>query len=164
MTEYEIHGPFKVPIEKKHAGRKIGDPERFWERADHMRKKKGIYVFGMRAGKGIVPYYVGKTIKGFEKEIFHFHKLDKYNEALLEYRRGKPVLFFIARPIKRGQIKKKEVGKIEDFLIQVGVARNRDLLNVKGTKQPKWSIAGVIRANQGQPTTAAKKFKAMMNL
>jgi len=164
MTEYEVRGPFKVPIEKRPAGRKIGDPEEFWEKNEHLKEKKGIYVFGMRAGKGIVPYYVGKTATGFQHEAFHFHKLDKYNDALLEYKRGKPVMFFIVRPVKRGTVKKKEISKIEDFLIQVGIAKNSGLLNVRGTKQPKWTIAGVIRSNRGQSTKAARQFKAMMNL
>ncbi len=166
MTEYTVHGPFRIPVVKKPAGRRISDVSDFWNTGERilLSKRCGIYVFGMRAGKGIVPYYVGKTTNKFESECFQLHKLDKYNEALAEYRKGRPVLFLLARPVKRGQVKRKEVNKIESFLIQVASSKNKELLNIRGNKQPKWSIAGVIRGTQGQPSREAKKFKAMMNL
>ncbi len=166
MTEYEVYGPFNIPIETKHAARRIGSPSDFWlkkEVAD-LKNRCGVYILGMRAGKGIVPYYVGKTTNEFEKECFQSHKIEKYNDALAEYRKGRPVLFFIARPVKRGQVKKKEIAKIEDFLIQIASAKNNELLNIRGNKKPKWSIEGVVRAKQAPPTMEARKFKSMMNI
>lgn len=166
MTEYKVYGPYKVPVIKKPAGRRIGEIVDFWntKKTRRLTKRCGIYVFGMRAGRGIVPYYVGKTTNKFEFECFQPHKLDKYNEALTEYKRGRPVIFFLARPIKRGVVKEKEIGQIEDLLIQLASVRNRELLNIKGKKRPKWSIAGVIRGTQGQPSIATKSFKKMMNM
>jgi hypothetical protein len=166
MTEYSVHGPFRIPVLKKSAGRRIGDVSDFWEAGELalLHKRCGVYVFGMRAGKGVVPYYVGKTTNKFESECFQPHKLDKYNDALAEYRKGRPIIFFLARPVKRGQIKRREVSQIETFLIQMASRKNRELLNIRGNKQPKWSIAGVLRGTQGQPSREAKKFKSMMNM
>ena len=166
MTEYSVFGPFKVPVNKLPIGRRIGDIERFWSRSEEvhaLRNRQGVYVFGMRAGRGITPYYVGKTIKGFERECFVYHKLDKYNLALAS-RAGKPVMFFIARPIKRGKVQNRQIKQIEKFFIGLGVAKNPELLNVQGKKQPRWCIAGVVRTTQGQPTKSAQTFKAMMNV
>jgi len=166
MTEYSVHGPYKIPVIKKHAGRSIGSSTDFWDNNQiaQIGNRCGVYVFGMRAGKGIVPYYVGKTTNSFANECFHPHKLVKYNEALTEYRSGRPVMFFLARPIKRGQIKKKEIKQLEDFIILIASTKNPGLLNIRSRKKPKWAIAGVIPGTQGQPSREAKKFKSMMNL
>jgi hypothetical protein len=166
MTEYTIHGPFKVPFVIKPAARSVRVPRDFWnqDEASKLRDRCGVYVLGMRAGRGIVPYYVGKTTNSFEKECFQPTKLLKYDDALAEYRRGRPVIFFIARPVRRGQVKGKEIKQIEDFLIQVASAKNPELLNIKGKNKPKWAIAGVIRGTAGQPSTEAKEFRGMMGL
>lgn len=170
MAEHNVFGQFRVPVEDKPAARRIGDPNKFWKDVqDHKNKKVrslankcGVYVFGMRAAGGIVPYYIGKTTKSFEKECFQVHKLDKYNDALSEYKKGTPVMFFIVSP--KPAAKDGEIRLIEDFLIQLGVARNEKLLNFRGiAKPPSWSIKGVIR-HKGKPPKSAQEFKRMMNI
>ena len=166
MSKYKIQGPINIPIVKKPAGRRIGDRKEFWKNHDKLKDSTGVYVFGMQAGGGIKPYYVGKASgkNKFEKECFHPHKLNKYNEALSEYLRGKPVMFFIVKDDGRGKANEKELEMIEEFFISVGLVRNEGLLNIKGTKGEKWYIPGVIRGAKGQPSQAAKSFKSMMGM
>jgi hypothetical protein len=118
----------------------------------------------MRAGKGMTPTYVGKATKSFAQECFTADKLGKCNQTLADYARGTLVVFFITTPPGRGRPPVKQIKALEDFLIQVGVAANDELLNVKGTKQSDWSLAGIIRSNQGRPTAAASAFKSAMKL
>ena len=164
MSEYTVFGPYRIPVDKKYVGRRIGDFAAFWDTASDFKDMVGCYVFGMSAGKGIVPYYVGKTTKCFEAECFTSHKTEKYNEALSEYKRGRPVMFFVTAFKKKGKMNRKEIHLMEDFLIQVGLARNEQLLNIKGTKQERWSITHIVRGGIGKPTKPEGKFKSMMGL
>ena len=52
----------------------------------------GCYIFSIRAGKGILPWYVGLAEKqSFRKECFTSHKLNHYNNAIAK-RKGTPLL------------------------------------------------------------------------
>jgi hypothetical protein len=107
---------------------------------------------------------VGKATKTFKQECFEPHKLGKFNETLVEYDRGTLVAFFIIAPKGKGRPPTSQIGDLERFLIQAGVAKNPDLLNVKDTKQAEWSIRGVIRNKSGRPTVVSAAFKRAMSL
>lgn len=163
-TLFEVHGPFDVPIHKDKGGRAITQREidKFWETNRSLKNSKGCYVFGVRAGKGYTPGYVGKATRSFRQEIFTPHKLTKYHGFLVAYGRGTPIFFLITYPVKKGKANATQIGELERFLIQLGVAANPDILNIKGTKTEKWGVQGVIRGGQGKPTQAAADFKKMM--
>jgi hypothetical protein len=168
-AEYKVHGPFPVPVERRRGGR---TPEKvalrdFWDHevGPELASARGCYVFGMKVPRGITPIYVGKATKTFRGECFAPQKLaDHYNPALLDYLKGKPMLFLVVQKIKKGKPNLREIGEIEKFLIQVAVAKNPHLSNVHHTKQDRWCIDGVIRAKQGTNSTASGKFKRMMAL
>ncbi len=82
----------------------------------------------------------------------------------MDYERGTLVAFFVIAPQGRGRPAEKQIGLIETFLIQAGIAANPDLLNVKGTRQADWSISGLIRTERGRPSLAAAAFKSAMRL
>ena len=56
-TVFEIVGPREVPVYQGKAGRTITDENvrQFWEENDTLAKRRGCYVFGIRAGKGLTP-------------------------------------------------------------------------------------------------------------
>lgn len=166
MAEFVIKGPFPIPVYKGKKGRIVRSEEgdEFFKHHPSLKSRRGCYVFGMRAGGGITPTYVGKATKGFGQECFKAHKLSKCNETLVDYERGTLVVFFIVLPNSPGRPATKLIGLLENFLIQAGVAANPKLLNVKGTKKEKWSIRGVIRASRGRPSKATENFKSAMRL
>ena len=166
MTEFQVVGPFGIPVYRGASGRIIRkeDGEEFFKTHQGYGDRVGCYVFGMRAGRGITPVYVGKTNRRFLAECFTSDKLTKYNRCLVDYLRGTPVMFFVVLPKKRGVDNKAHIKELEEFLIQAGVAANPDLLNVKGTKKAEWSIIGVLRTGRGKPSQAASSFKNMMKL
>ena len=102
--------------------------------------------------------------KGLGQECFTADKLSKCNQTLADYARGTLVMFLLAAPAGRGRPAEKQINLLEDFLIQVGVAANDDLLNVQGAKQEQWALSGLVRSNRGRPSYAASAFKAAMKL
>jgi hypothetical protein len=107
---------------------------------------------------------VGKATKSYRQEIFSPHKLSRYQQFLTDYLKGTPVFFFVYAPTRRGPANALHIGKLEDFLIQAGVAANPHLLNIKGTKEEEWGIAGVIRGGKGKTSADARMFRQMMKI
>ena len=164
MTQFTVQGPFKVPFEKRRLAKMICPGCRpFWRLHEGLASQRGCYVFAIRAGKGYRPIYVGRTTKGtFAEECFTNHKTGRhYNPALLNTRKGSPVMFFLTYPKPKGQ---KSISNLEKFLIQIAVARNPDLSNVVGTAKHTWGIRGVIRGGKGKPSCAACEFTRLMGL
>ncbi len=166
MTIFTVDGPREVPVYQGNAGRTITDEniQDFWNENTDLAKRRGCYVFGMRAGKGWTAAYVGKATKSFRQEVFAHHKLTRYQQFLVDYQKGTPVLFFVLLPIKKGKTNATHIGDLEKFLIQTGMAANPNLLNIQGTKAADWGINGVLRGGQGKPSKAAKDFRKIMKL
>jgi hypothetical protein len=166
LAEFIVEGPFEVPVQKNKGGRVITTSEAklFWSENPEFNKKRGCYVFGIRAGKGIKPAYVGKATRSFEQEVFTPHKRAKYMEALSLSGKGTPVLFFVCLPKTKGAPNRSQINEVESFLIQTGMKANRGLLNEKKTRVEAWSIRGVLRSGQGKPTAEAHKFKRLMGV
>ena len=163
-TLFAVHGPLEVPYYKGKAGRTITDDNvrQFWSDNDDIADERGCYVFGIRAGKGFRPAYVGKATRSFRRESFQSHKLTRYQQFLANYRRGTPIIFFLVAPKKRGVPNVTHISDLEDFLIQTGLRANPDLLNIKGTKAEQWGIAGILRSGKGKRSNAASLFCALM--
>jgi hypothetical protein len=159
-------GPFEVPLVKNKRLVKPGCPE-FWSKpeVDELANQRGCYVFAMRAGRGITPIYVGKATKNFKQECFAVQKIAyHYGPALLEYKRGRPVLFLVVLERTKGKVNKRAIAKVEFFLIQNAMKKNPELSNIKGKREEHWSIGGVIRSGRGKVAAEAKAFKAAMGL
>lgn len=168
MKGFVVHGPHPVPLEPNKTGKMVAqDLSEFWQRLDGVRYQRGVYVFAIRAGKGFTPIYVGKAAKqSFEAEVFSSHKLSKhYNPALLDYKRGSPVIFLIAHPHTKGTVSPaKLIDEVETFLINVASSKNIYLSNEKKRNPPEWRIAGVIRAQRGESTAATRAFRQAVGL
>lgn len=116
MTEFEVFGPYEVPTQDKLQGRyiKSGCPQ-FWADKESLADKRGCYVFCIRASKGFRPVYVGCTTEmSFRKESFGHHKVaDHYLPALMDVRKGTPVMFFIVPKARKGKLNAKNVKELE---------------------------------------------------
>lgn len=165
QTVFTVEGPLKVPFYQGKAGRTITDENvhSFWETNTDIGSRRGCYVFGIRAGKGWTPGYVGRA-KSFKQEVFAHHKLTRYQQFLVEYAKGTPVLFFVTLPKKKGAPNASHIRELEEFLIQAGLAANPNLLNIKGTKTEEWGIAGVLRGGKGKPSFGASQFRQLMKI
>jgi hypothetical protein len=164
MSEFLVSGPHAVPVYKGKVGRIVRSEEgdAFFRMHPALKSKKGCYIFAMRSGGGITPMYVGKATKSFGQECFTSHKLGKCNEILADYSRGSLVIFLFESPAGRAPV--YQINLLENFLIQSALSVNDELLNIKKTRQEKWSIRGMIRSSHGKPSKACRVAKTMLGL
>lgn len=164
--QFSCHGPFLVPTTKKKVGKEISkkNVEEFWTENNAYKNAVGCYIFGMRAGRGITPVYVGKATKGFVQEIFSADKLNKYRSALSDYMRGNPVLFFLNCPTKKGPTNFNYIKELEKILIQQASLSNPKLINIHHKKIPAWGIAGVLRSDTKKPSKSAASVRLLLGV
>jgi hypothetical protein len=165
-TTFTVEGPLAVPFTRKKGGRVISsnDADKFWHKYKYLANCRGCYVFGVKAGRGSTPGYVGKASKTFRQEIFTEHKRNRYIEHLAEYRKGAPVLFFLKAPSRRGKPNIKHIGELERFLIRLARAANPNLKNERLRQEEDWRIAGMVRSGKGKPRAAARALKRMVKM
>jgi hypothetical protein len=163
---YRVAGPLTVHRTREAGGRVISseDIKKFWDENGKYAKRVGCYVFGRKAGNGWTPGYVGKTAKGFKKEVFGPFQRDHYYRFLSKRKKGTAVLFFVVGPTKRGRPNLSQIGKIEEYLIQLALDANSSLSNLKGTRVPNWGISGVLRGRRGKCAVDAAHFRKMMKI
>jgi len=90
--------------------------------------------------------------------------LNRYNEALADYKKGEPVLFLVVAPLGRGKPAKSKAVALEKYLIQAVKAAHPRLLNKIGTKIPRWGIAGVLRGGKGKTAESARALRRIMGI
>jgi len=169
------HAPFEVPrgergliaTNKKQFGE-------FWERVDEELDEDisgsiGCYIFSIRAGKGILPWYVGLAEKqSFKKECFTPHKINHYNNAIAG-RKGTPLLTLVSKYTPGNKNvgptggAHRDIQHLETMLIANCLSRNVALLNIRDTKLLReMTVPGLINGGKGKPTASVAMFKALI--
>lgn len=165
---FRVAGPFRVPFDRARTGARLITSRvkaKFWEdKARKYRSRIGCYVFAIRNGRHYSPGYIGKATSSFAGEVFTEAKLNRYNETLADFKKGKPVLFFVVAPINKGQPAKKKVDALEKHLIQTVKAAYPSLRNKIGTRIPRWGIAGVLRGGKGKTSKSASALRQIMGI
>jgi hypothetical protein len=160
MLSFRVEGPFEIEPIHEQGGKLIerSSVETFWNDADkaHLADAVGCYVFGFRAGTGILPVYVGQSKTGFKHECFDHHKLTHYNTALVKKLKGTPIMFFVVKDEGSMCAFEACIDRVEHLLIQFALARNPDLANVHIAD---WSIHGVYRSSPGGVSKSAHLFR-----
>lgn len=161
MAGFFVTGPHVVPIYKERKSRFIDSAKlnSFWDKVG-LGERIGCYIFGMRVGRGVSPWYVGKTANRFDAECFTDNKCNKYNQVLA--RHGTPVMYLVVLHTTPGRNNESAIGSLEKFLIQGAYARNAEIKNVQGINRERWSIDGVLRSGKGKPSSGAMSFKSML--
>jgi len=174
---FDVFGPFELPQTKRR--NRIDDTRikhEFWDNVDTrvngLPEACGCYVFSIRAGKGTLPWYVGKAAKQtFRKECIQPHKLVKYNR-ILDQRRGTPLLYLVARMTPTGRYSNMststkgyaDVDFLERLFIGMSLSRNRDLLNNQDTKMyGQITVPGILNSH-GKTTKAAGGLKSVLGI
>jgi hypothetical protein len=165
VASFSVKGPFKVPCTKFKVGRAItsDDIANFWVTHPALAKERGCYIFGFRASKGSKPIYAGKATKSFKQEVFTDHKLKKYSLGFASQAKGTPILFFVCLNKTTGVVNKSAIDEAESYIIQAGLAANKNLLNDKKTKVESWSIGGIVRS-KGKASASATLLRQCINL
>jgi hypothetical protein len=135
----------------------------------------GCYVFGIRAGKGIRPFYVGQALKrSIVNEALNPSNLLKYNKVLARRGAGAPVIFVLpwltpnyGRYKRRTKVNRQSstLDFLEDWLIGIALQRNGNLINNRKTRLlRRVHVTGVFNPQHGESTWEAQRFNAMMGL
>ena len=160
-TKFRILGPYTVPIQVGPGGR-IVDRTRlpaFWAQSNH-GPSKGCYIFAVRSSRATIPWYVGKTTRGFEHEAFAEHKLNKYSQALIHVKKGTPLMFLVVSLQKKGKTNGKAIEDLELDLINDAFQVNDKLQNDRGIDSPRYEIEGVGKI--GKPSKPRQALGKML--
>ena len=145
----------------------------FWrevdEVEDNLSSAIGCYVFSIRAGRGVLPWYVGLAERqSFRKECFTAHKLVHYNEVLAG-RKGTPLLTLIPKHTQTGRLvlptggDHRDIQFLELKLIERCLNRNSELCNTSNTKLLKEMVVyGLMNTPQGKTNQNTLDFKSLI--
>jgi len=169
------HAAFEVP--RKPSGLIDTDSDSlnsFWgsmdaELQDNVSQGIGCYVFSLRAGKGVLPWYVGKAERqSFRSECFAAHKINHYNTIVTEHN-GTPLLTLIAKYTPGGKIvlptkrPHNDIEYLETLLIAAGIRRNCNLVNIQGTRLlTEMVVPGVLNTPRGKASKSVVAFRDLM--
>jgi hypothetical protein len=175
--DFDVFGPFKIERENLRSARMItkasmtGLWDKLEDESEGLSKACGCYVFGIKAAKGILPYYAGQALKSaILSEAFNSSNILKYNKALLDRGAGTPVLFVLPWLTNGGKYRRPSAADsnpvldfLEDWLIAQTLQRNAKAINNKKTKfLRKVHVTGVFNAEQGESNWYSGKFNSMM--
>ena len=129
----------------------------------------GCYIFSVRAGRGVLPWYVGKAEKqSFRSECFAAHKLNHYNNIVAS-RRGTPLLTLVAkytptdRLVKPGNSDHRDISFLETMLISAAIRRNPEVFNVRDTKLLReMTVPGMLNTPPGKAHSSVASFRDLM--
>lgn len=146
----------------------------FWAQVDAQLDDEvsmgiGCYVFSVRAGRGVLPWYVGKAEKQpFRSECFAAHKLNHYNNIVAS-RRGTPFLTLVTkytptdRLVKPGSSDHRDIDFLETMMISAAIRRNPEVFNVRDTKLLREMIVpGILNTPQGKAHSCVASFRDLM--
>jgi hypothetical protein len=125
-------------------------------------KRRGVYVFAVRASKGWKPLYVGRTKKqNFQKRIGqHADEHGRFNRILKNVNRGSPWLFLIGR-VGKGNKSNSAIDELEIDFINMAFERNEKLDNDRGLSDPKYLVQG-FDGRRGKPSKAVQNLKTVI--
>lgn len=178
--KFSVFGPFEVLRKNGLIDLSVGAKRAFWsvveEHSPGLSSACGCYVFVVKAKRGSLPWYVGRTTRRtFKGEALGAHQANHYNYALMTDNRAKigvkPHLYFLAKETPTGRFAKPsqnshaDIEFLETFMFGVGLNRNARLRNAKDTKFLKSIVVpGVVNSPQRPPKLSELSLKAALGL
>ncbi|WP_400768750.1 hypothetical protein [Methylosinus sporium] len=158
---FDVLGPFVIT---RHGPKNLISKQSFIDLREEVEKKRiglsnacGCYVFAMRAGKGITPFYAGQACATpLIGEAMNPSNIAKYNDV--PHRKGNPVMFLLPMVTPTGKLRKRPTnGKplrsidfLEEWLIATCLIKNPNLINNKKTKILRnIHVTGILNAKPG---------------
>lgn len=164
MRNYKVHGPFNLTgSDGVYSVTRAHVPE-----YGAISDKYGCYIFSTVWGAGstpvYTPWYVGKTERTFNDEIFTPHKIDKLVELKeIRSRVGKLVVFLISPEPRQGRNNPAALDNMETFLIGACYKTNPMLLNRRKLPTSAWNIVGVTDLRgRGKPKVHEQAVRSMV--
>ena len=172
VRDYGVFGPCDIP---RDTSGHVDDKRlaQFWQKAeamfvDGLAGASGCYIFGVRAGRGATPWYIGQAKHSFKQECFTDRNLRRYDK-ILRQGRGTPILFLLARRTPVGRFQRRlgeaEANRLENLLIDHCLQANSNLLNKRGTAFLKEvRIPGLLNSPPGPYSQEAKSLRRLLSI
>ncbi len=172
---FDVYGPYEIA---RFTPKKLITKESCTDlqsRLSEFDTSCGCYIFAMRAGKGIKPWYVGQANKSsLIQEALNPSNIVKFNTDVLSRFKGTPVIFFLplltgnkkvfAKPTKRKE-GRKSVDFLEEWLIASALQKNPSLINKQKTKFLRdIHVRGIFNPVQGEADDHSAALKKTLNL
>ncbi|WP_156629564.1 hypothetical protein [Methylobacterium sp. Leaf85] len=169
MSFFDTYGPYEINHENRdcHVSQLS-----FWRDIgsvyEGLSGAIGCYVFGIRYGHKIRPWYVGMTVAkdGFKGEIFQKHKTDIYTECMGK-QRGAPVMFLLpliqdntGKYSQARSSKKKDIAWLEITLMGFAFRQNPEISNVRDMNFLRnIEVLGLLGTRRGRPFREAQEIR-----
>lgn len=170
--KYVPYGPLRLPSGRGLLEFNKQEQDEFWAGAagdKNLGDACGCYVFALRAGRGIKPWYVGKAERqSFRNECFTAHKIIKF-VSKEDSQKGTPLLYLYARVTEKGKFSRPttashaDVEYLEKMLISMALRRNGSLLNLQNTKMLREMVVpGLLNSGRGKLSASANELRRLM--
>ena len=168
---FEVYGGFEVGKGKLRLAT-------LWKnvnsKKEGLSKACGCYVFAIKHGDSLKPWYIGQTQRknGYEKEVFSPRNRDRVWKKLCA-KNGTIYLYLLPKMTPRGNFVKppernkgpnsKIINEAEKMIIELAYRRNPELYNVQEVRmQESLGIPGISRGGPGAPPQAVVELKKML--
>ena len=182
---FDVYGPFEIKRDRENRILPHDQYDTiFWNETvkekyaeEDLYNAIGCYVFAIRAGGDIKPWYIGKTIgQSFGKRIFQQDRFKMITSMLKQTNAGTPLVFLLPLLTKSGdKFSKKITGEwkntyskfvddLEKILINRGCLINPELLNTSNTEAiRKIEIRGCVNSDIAGRADEYRQFKNIFN-
>ena len=177
---FDVYGPHEIPRAQRGViSWTSQENKEFWGVIDEdltsgrLSDACGCYVFTIKSGRTALPWYIGKAEKSsFKKECLNPRNINLYNQVLLNTKRGRPNLYLLPQVTEKGKFKKPagtdvkrpEISALESILIGMGIAKNPNLLNVRGTKMLREiEVIGFLNSDRRQGGATAAELRKLLS-
>ena len=174
---FSVHGPFPIPRQKNRLlDASSTAKNEFWKAVNKtepaLSEACGCYVYCVRARRGTLPWYVGRTAKAtFRSEALGAYQVNHYNNTIQGKNGVQPQLFFLAKETPAGRFAKPSVNShddiefLETFLFGIALSRNPNLRNSKHTRFLRnLIVAGIINSPARRPSPSERLLKSALSL
>ena len=174
---FDVYGPYEITRQRGVICLTQQEINEFWEDIDEdltsgrLSDACGCYVFAIKSGPNALPWYIGKAERSsFKQECLNDRNINLYNKELLNRKKGRPDLYLLPQVTGESKFRKPagpdvnrpEISALESILISMGISKNRNLLNVRGTKMQRGiEVTGFLNSDLrrgGPPAKLLRKF------
>lgn len=168
--QFDVAGPYEIT---RHGSKQIITKDsrldlqsELDEEWPGLKNACGCYIFGKRAGGGIIPWYVGKAgRRPLLNESLNPSNITNYNKVL--DKKGTPVMFLLPVVTPQGKLRNRPSGGnfaaldfLERWLIAEALSSNPNLINSKETRFLRnIRVVGLLNPEQGESTAASSKLR-----
>jgi hypothetical protein len=138
-----------------------------------LERSIGCYAFGIRYGRQLRPWYIGKTVSqlGFRGEVFQIHKREHYDNVI-EHHNGTPVMFLMPLLTPENRFSQDRnvtaplIEWVEKLLLGIAIAKNQECRNQRDTRYLRNVVVRGIFGEQplGRPGNAIVEARKMFGV